>query len=199
MFSNLGINTDGKVDHPIVMTEPVANPNYCRQRMFHLDFNLFIVLLILVWTSLKMINNSNFICCNTFYMNATDSKCHQAQGVGWLGHYKQCRGTDFVKLPLVICFGLWLVRCKSELNSSQSKERNLWHLPGHHSSHKITVHHLEGDAVLKEKTRHRSITYYIFAEMSELLFECYGIPKVTYGVDSLFSLYKNHPQPGKCI
>ena len=33
-------------------------------------------------------------------------------------------------------------------------------------------------------------------EMSELLFECYGIPKVTYGVDSLFSLYKNHPQPG---
>ncbi|XP_060598270.1 actin-related protein 5-like [Ruditapes philippinarum] len=65
MFSNLGINTDGKVDHPVVMTETVSNPNYCRQ------------------------------------------------------------------------------------------------------------------------------------QMSELLFECYGIPKVTYGIDSLFSLFKNHPQPGK--
>ncbi|XP_053380397.1 actin-related protein 5-like [Mercenaria mercenaria] len=65
MFSNLGINTDGKVEHPVVMSEPVANPNYCRQ------------------------------------------------------------------------------------------------------------------------------------QMSELLFECYGIPKVTYGVDSLFSWYKNHPHPAK--
>lgn len=27
--------------------------------------------------------------------------------------------------------------------------------------------------------------------MSELLFEGYGIPAVSYGVDSLFSMYKN--------
>ena len=33
--------------------------------------------------------------------------------------------------------------------------------------------------------------------MSELLFECYGVPSVTYGVDSLFSLYHNHPSPGE--
>ena len=33
-------------------------------------------------------------------------------------------------------------------------------------------------------------------EMSELLFECYHVPSVLYGVDSLFSLYKNHPTPG---
>ncbi|KAI7808445.1 actin-related protein 5 [Triplophysa rosa] len=28
--------------------------------------------------------------------------------------------------------------------------------------------------------------------MSELLFECYGVPQVTYGVDSLFSFYNNN-------
>lgn len=27
--------------------------------------------------------------------------------------------------------------------------------------------------------------------MSELLFECYGVPGVSYGVDSLYSMYKN--------
>ncbi|KAK6979828.1 actin-related protein 5 [Biomphalaria glabrata] len=31
--------------------------------------------------------------------------------------------------------------------------------------------------------------------MNELLFECYHIPQVAYGVDSLFSLYYNHPSP----
>lgn len=31
--------------------------------------------------------------------------------------------------------------------------------------------------------------------MSELLFECYHVPQVAYGVDSLFSLYQNHPEP----
>lgn len=31
--------------------------------------------------------------------------------------------------------------------------------------------------------------------MSELLFECYHVPQVCYGVDSLFSLYYNHPSP----
>ncbi|XP_056320618.1 actin-related protein 5 [Danio aesculapii] len=29
--------------------------------------------------------------------------------------------------------------------------------------------------------------------MSELLFECYGVPRVAYGVDSLFSLHQNSP------
>ena len=35
--------------------------------------------------------------------------------------------------------------------------------------------------------------------MSELLFECYHIPKVAYGVDALFSLLNNHPNPGENI
>lgn len=30
-FSRLGINTEGSVNHPIVMTEAFVNPNYCRQ------------------------------------------------------------------------------------------------------------------------------------------------------------------------
>ena len=28
-------------------------------------------------------------------------------------------------------------------------------------------------------------------EMNELLFECYNIPRVFYGVDALFSLFEN--------
>ncbi|XP_066500287.1 actin-related protein 5 [Hoplias malabaricus] len=32
--------------------------------------------------------------------------------------------------------------------------------------------------------------------MSELLFECYGVPQVAYGVDSLFSFYHNNTQRG---
>lgn len=31
--------------------------------------------------------------------------------------------------------------------------------------------------------------------MSELLFECYGIPGVSYGVDSLFSYHYAQPKP----
>ena len=30
IFTHLGINTAGAVNHPIVITEPVVNPNYCR-------------------------------------------------------------------------------------------------------------------------------------------------------------------------
>lgn len=33
MFSRLGIDTEGKVDHPIVLTEPFLNFNYSRQCM----------------------------------------------------------------------------------------------------------------------------------------------------------------------
>lgn len=32
--------------------------------------------------------------------------------------------------------------------------------------------------------------------MSELLFECYGVPRVAYGVDSLFSFYHNSVRDG---
>ena len=36
--------------------------------------------------------------------------------------------------------------------------------------------------------------------MSELLFECYNVPSVAYGIDSLFSLYNNIPDSGEyCI
>lgn len=31
----MGINTEGYVNHPIVLTEAVCNPNYCRQREYH--------------------------------------------------------------------------------------------------------------------------------------------------------------------
>lgn len=34
-------------------------------------------------------------------------------------------------------------------------------------------------------------------EMSELLFECYHVPSVAYGIDSLFSYYNNHHSPRK--
>ena len=34
VFSHMGINTEGYVNHPIVLTEPVCNPNYCRQRKY---------------------------------------------------------------------------------------------------------------------------------------------------------------------
>lgn len=30
IFTHLGINTEGSVNHPIVMTEAMVNPNYCR-------------------------------------------------------------------------------------------------------------------------------------------------------------------------
>ncbi|GFO46785.1 actin-related protein 5-like, partial [Plakobranchus ocellatus] len=35
--------------------------------------------------------------------------------------------------------------------------------------------------------------------MSELLFECYHVPQVSYGVDALFSLYYNHPNPADAL
>ena len=34
IFKNLGIDTNGQVNHPIVMTEVLLNPNYSRQRMY---------------------------------------------------------------------------------------------------------------------------------------------------------------------
>lgn len=37
IFKNLSIDTENCVNHPIVLTECVANPNYCRQRKN--DFN----------------------------------------------------------------------------------------------------------------------------------------------------------------
>jgi hypothetical protein len=38
---------------------------------------------------------------------------------------------------------------------------------------------------------------YVFSAMNELLFENYLVPKVTYGIDGLFSLYKNQPNFAK--
>ncbi|XP_059052636.1 actin-related protein 5 [Achroia grisella] len=38
IFSHLGINSDGHVAHPIVMTEAFVTPNYCRQLMSELLF-----------------------------------------------------------------------------------------------------------------------------------------------------------------
>ena len=33
--------------------------------------------------------------------------------------------------------------------------------------------------------------------MSELLFECYHVPSVCYGVDALFSFFHNYPDAGE--
>ncbi|XP_070532455.1 actin-related protein 5-like isoform X2 [Ptychodera flava] len=41
IFSHLGIKTQGSIDHPIIMTEPVCNPNYCRQLMSELLFECY--------------------------------------------------------------------------------------------------------------------------------------------------------------
>ena len=35
--------------------------------------------------------------------------------------------------------------------------------------------------------------------MSELLFECYHVPSVAYGIDGLFSLYYNQSQSSESI
>ncbi|KAK9506840.1 hypothetical protein O3M35_008702 [Rhynocoris fuscipes] len=40
-FSHLGIDTEGKVNHPIVMTEPFLNPNYSRSLMSELLFECY--------------------------------------------------------------------------------------------------------------------------------------------------------------
>ncbi|KAL3872233.1 hypothetical protein ACJMK2_040169 [Sinanodonta woodiana] len=41
IFAHLGINTEGEVSHPIVMTEPVCNPNFCRAQMSELLFECY--------------------------------------------------------------------------------------------------------------------------------------------------------------
>ncbi|XP_050439338.1 actin-related protein 5 [Adelges cooleyi] len=40
-FSHLGIDTEGYIDHPIVITEPLANPNYSRLLMSELLFECY--------------------------------------------------------------------------------------------------------------------------------------------------------------
>ncbi|XP_039250320.2 actin-related protein 5-like [Styela clava] len=40
-FRNLGINTEGGIHHPVVLTEPVANPAYCRKQMSELLFEAY--------------------------------------------------------------------------------------------------------------------------------------------------------------
>jgi actin-related protein 5 len=40
-FSHLGINTDGGVEHPVVLSEPVCNPTYCREKMSELLFECY--------------------------------------------------------------------------------------------------------------------------------------------------------------
>ncbi|XP_050415648.1 actin-related protein 5 [Patella vulgata] len=41
VFTHLGITTEGKVDHPIVLTEPPCNPNISRQQMSELLFECY--------------------------------------------------------------------------------------------------------------------------------------------------------------
>lgn len=36
IFSHLGINTQGQVNNPIIITEALVNPNYCRSCEFFL-------------------------------------------------------------------------------------------------------------------------------------------------------------------
>ena len=38
-----------------------------------------------------------------------------------------------------------------------------------------------------------TVVYYFVLAMNELLFECYSVPCVAYGIDALLSLYKNNP------
>eukprot|EP01135_Chromosphaera_perkinsii_P007197 Nk52_evm5s745 gene=Nk52_evmTU5s745 len=40
-FCNLNVHSQGAVQHPIVLTEPVCNPNYCRQIMSELLFECY--------------------------------------------------------------------------------------------------------------------------------------------------------------
>ena len=44
MFSHLGINSDGRVEHPVVMTEPVCNPNYCRESKYNWNCIIIIIM-----------------------------------------------------------------------------------------------------------------------------------------------------------
>lgn len=41
IFNHLGIDTESCVDHPIVMSEALGNPNYCRQQMSELLFECY--------------------------------------------------------------------------------------------------------------------------------------------------------------
>ncbi|XP_055856097.1 actin-related protein 5 [Episyrphus balteatus] len=41
IFTHLGIDTNGGVPHPIIMTEALGNPNYCRQLMSELLFECY--------------------------------------------------------------------------------------------------------------------------------------------------------------
>ncbi|XP_034230197.1 actin-related protein 5 [Thrips palmi] len=41
IFSHLGIDTEGRVDHPIMLTEAFLNPNYCRHAMSELLFECY--------------------------------------------------------------------------------------------------------------------------------------------------------------
>ncbi|XP_065149196.1 actin-related protein 5 [Paramisgurnus dabryanus] len=41
IFTHLGINTQGLVDHPVVVTEPPCNPLHCRQMMSELLFECY--------------------------------------------------------------------------------------------------------------------------------------------------------------
>lgn len=50
-----------------------------------------------------------------------------------------------------------------------------------------------------EISTHYSPLLALPAGMSELLFELYRVPSVTYGIDSLFSLYFNRRQQGWCF
>lgn len=42
IFKHLAIDTENSVNHPIVLTECIANPNYCRQRNLILFCFLFL-------------------------------------------------------------------------------------------------------------------------------------------------------------
>ena len=46
-------------------------------------------------------------------------------------------------------------------------------------------------------TKDKVLLFFFISAMSELLFECYNVPSVAYGIDSLFSLYNNIPNSGK--
>ena len=41
LFSRLGIDSEGAVHHPVVLTETLCNPNYCRQCKISLFFLIF--------------------------------------------------------------------------------------------------------------------------------------------------------------
>ncbi|CAK8694440.1 unnamed protein product [Clavelina lepadiformis] len=42
-FKHLGISTDGCINHPLVLTEAIANPSYCRKQMSELLFECYCI------------------------------------------------------------------------------------------------------------------------------------------------------------